>query len=91
MQKSLITALILLAAPAVAQDVPICNQSSTGQLVTDPAVGKPYVCDGAGNWIAADSMPHSTAAGEWRFNPQTRLMEYFDGQAWIAVQTQATR
>lgn len=89
MQKALIALLTLITAPALAQNAPVCDQSTGGQLATVPATGKPYVCDGAGNWIAADSMPHATVAGAWRFNPQSRLMEYFDGQAWVAVQIQA--
>ena len=89
MKKSIITILVFLTVPAAAQNAPLCDQTNGGQLLPDPASGRPFICDGAGNWIAATDVPHSASAGEWRFNPQTRLMEYFDGQQWIAVSPKA--
>jgi len=85
MKQPLIAALVFLALPVSARSAPICNQGNSGQLVIDAASGQPFVCDGAGGWIKPTDMPHTSNAGEWRFNPQSRLMEYFDGQQWIAV------
>jgi hypothetical protein len=84
-QIVLIAATLLFSSGmAAAQSVP-CSPLVVGIGLVNPNDGKFYSCTTQG-WVERPELTPQSKPGDWRFNPQTQLMEYFDGTQWFAVQ-----
>jgi hypothetical protein len=77
-------ALLFFSNLAAAQSVP-CSLLVTGIGLVNPNDGKFYSCTSRG-WVERPELTPQSKPGDWRFNPQTRLMEYFDSTQWVSVQ-----
>jgi hypothetical protein len=85
---SLIVAVTLFSSSMAGAQSVDCSPLVIGIGLMNPNDGKFYSCTAQG-WVERPELQPRSKAGDWRFNPQNSLMEYFDGQTWVAVQIQA--